>query len=112
MSKEEKLKELEDIDSSLNTAMLDPERRVPIPNRAWWSDTIRNAHFLVQYWKTKMSLQHHNQHDDTALEDISNKLGPEVDIFQCNPSRSVSAQLRLAKKERKRCRNNSYKLCQ
>eukprot|EP00957_Ditylum_brightwellii_P022166 1672780-Ditylum_brightwellii.AAC.1 len=59
-----------------------------------------------------MSLQRHNQHDDTALKDISNKLSPDVDIFQGNPSRSVSAQLHLAKKERKRCRNNSYKLRQ
>eukprot|EP00957_Ditylum_brightwellii_P075581 5744550-Ditylum_brightwellii.AAC.1 len=48
-----------------------------------------------------MSLQRNNQHDESALNDISNKLGPDVDIFQGNPSRSVSAQLRLAKKERK-----------
>eukprot|EP00957_Ditylum_brightwellii_P195372 14885620-Ditylum_brightwellii.AAC.1 len=59
-----------------------------------------------------MSPQRHNQHDETALNDISNKLGPDVDIFQGNPSRSVSAQLRFAKKERKICHNNSYKLCQ
>eukprot|EP00957_Ditylum_brightwellii_P048686 3694115-Ditylum_brightwellii.AAC.1 len=85
MSNKEKLGELEAIDSSLTSAMLGPEKRIHIPHRVWWSNTIRHAHILVQYWKTKFSLEQNQQEDESILDEIRSKLGPDIDIFQGDP---------------------------
>eukprot|EP00957_Ditylum_brightwellii_P210873 15365507-Ditylum_brightwellii.AAC.2 len=64
--------------------MIGPEKKVPVPHKAWWSDTVRNAHLIVLYWKTKLSLQKHQQQDESIIQEIADKLGPDQDIFQGN----------------------------
>eukprot|EP00957_Ditylum_brightwellii_P006808 515909-Ditylum_brightwellii.AAC.1 len=90
--------------------MIGPEKKVPVPHKAWWSDIVQNAHLIVQYWKKKMSLQKNQQQDESIIQEIADKLGPDQDIFQCNFTQSISAQLQKAIKFRKKCCNNSYKL--
>eukprot|EP00957_Ditylum_brightwellii_P067497 5123696-Ditylum_brightwellii.AAC.2 len=104
--------DLEELNELLTTAMLEPEHKIPIPHRAWWSDTVCNAHIIVQYWKIKLSLLCNKQHDESILEEIHDQLDPNQDVYQGNTQRSASAQLWLAKKLRKKCRNNSYQLWQ
>eukprot|EP00957_Ditylum_brightwellii_P093735 7137001-Ditylum_brightwellii.AAC.2 len=110
LSQTDKCKELERIDTELTEAMCGPEKEVPVPHKAWWSNTLRYAHIVVQYWKTEMSLQKSNQQDESILQDIANKLGPDQDIHQGSPHRPVSSQLQKAIKVCKTCCNNSYKL--
>eukprot|EP00957_Ditylum_brightwellii_P035536 2694066-Ditylum_brightwellii.AAC.1 len=55
MSATQKKAELENIDKELITAMLAPEQKIPVPHHAWWSDTLKDANFVVLYWKTKKS---------------------------------------------------------
>eukprot|EP00957_Ditylum_brightwellii_P138812 10581150-Ditylum_brightwellii.AAC.1 len=49
---------------------------------------------------------------EPILDDICSKLGSDIDIFQGDPLRPTSAQLRRTKKARKCHHNNSYKLRQ
>eukprot|EP00957_Ditylum_brightwellii_P164138 12497646-Ditylum_brightwellii.AAC.1 len=103
---------LEEIDNKLTEAMLLPEQQIPIPHHTWWSDTIKVAHLIVQYWKTGVSMLKHPQQDETILQDIADTLGPGVDIYQGNNDAFPNSQLCRTIKYRKQCCNNSYKLRQ
>eukprot|EP00957_Ditylum_brightwellii_P040594 3072922-Ditylum_brightwellii.AAC.1 len=76
--------ELKKIDREVTEAMIGPKKKVPIPHKAWWSNTVQNAHLMIQYWQTKLSLQKHQQRDESIIQEIANKLGPDQDIFQGN----------------------------
>eukprot|EP00957_Ditylum_brightwellii_P184458 14049107-Ditylum_brightwellii.AAC.1 len=78
--------ELEEIDNELTEAMLSPERQIPVPNHAWWFDTIKVAHFIVQYCKMRVSMLKHPQQDKSILQDTADTLGPGVDIYQGKPN--------------------------
>ena len=92
--------------------MLTPERGIHIPRHSWWSDTIKDAHLVVQYWKIRVSLLTQPQYDESILDGILDKLGPGIDVNQAKPNLVPTSQLRRAIKYRKQCRNNSFKLCQ
>eukprot|EP00957_Ditylum_brightwellii_P178480 13595407-Ditylum_brightwellii.AAC.1 len=59
-----------------------------------------------------MSLQKHQQQDESIIQEIADKLGPDQDIFQGNSNQHISAQLQKGIKFRKKCCNNSYRLRQ
>eukprot|EP00957_Ditylum_brightwellii_P166545 12677355-Ditylum_brightwellii.AAC.1 len=50
--------------------------------------------------------------DRTPLDQIAKEIGIDYDVFQGDPKRSISGQLRRAIKHCKRCWNNSFQLCQ
>eukprot|EP00957_Ditylum_brightwellii_P199455 15203926-Ditylum_brightwellii.AAC.1 len=104
--------ELEDVNNELTQAMLTPERIIHIPHHSWWSDTIKNAHLVVQYWKTRVILSKQPQQDELILNNILEKFGPGVDVNQEKPNSLPTSQLQYAIKYRKQCRNNSFKLRQ
>eukprot|EP00957_Ditylum_brightwellii_P064737 4912993-Ditylum_brightwellii.AAC.1 len=62
---------------------------------------------VVQYWKTKISLQKIQQTDNSILNYYLQKIGADTDVYQGSPEQKPSAQLRKAKKHRKKCCNDS-----
>eukprot|EP00957_Ditylum_brightwellii_P099077 7546118-Ditylum_brightwellii.AAC.1 len=92
--------------------MVQPERQIPLPHRAWWSDTIKHAHLIVQSWKIKVSLQQQPQHDESIIDSILNKLGPDVDVYQDTPNALPTSQLCCAIKYCKKCWDKSFQLQQ
>eukprot|EP00957_Ditylum_brightwellii_P010506 796274-Ditylum_brightwellii.AAC.1 len=50
--------------------------------------------------------------EDHMLKEKELEIGPDVDIYQGDRSRQPQNQLRRAIKERKQCRNDSFKLRQ
>eukprot|EP00957_Ditylum_brightwellii_P203770 15336140-Ditylum_brightwellii.AAC.2 len=86
MTLEEQKQEIEDINATISKVVLTPEQHISIPNQVWWLDTIHNAHTIVQYLKTVLSLQCYPQEDESILDDISAKLGPDQDVYQGDPS--------------------------
>eukprot|EP00957_Ditylum_brightwellii_P089969 6851838-Ditylum_brightwellii.AAC.1 len=67
---------LEEVDNKLTEAMLLPEQQIPIPHHAWSSNTIKVAHLIVQFWKTRVSMLKYPQQDESILQDIASTLGP------------------------------------
>eukprot|EP00957_Ditylum_brightwellii_P053583 4059787-Ditylum_brightwellii.AAC.1 len=59
-----------------------------------------------------MSLQQHQQQDESIIQEIADKLGLDQDIFQGNSDQPISAQLQKAIKFRKKYHNDSYRLRQ
>eukprot|EP00957_Ditylum_brightwellii_P133745 10197560-Ditylum_brightwellii.AAC.1 len=92
--------------------MIIPEKQIHLPHHAWWSDTIKNVHLVVKYWHTTISILKHPQSTEAVLNAILDQFGSNTDIFQGDQQRPPTAQLQKAKKDQKKCRNNSYKLQQ
>eukprot|EP00957_Ditylum_brightwellii_P147714 11247992-Ditylum_brightwellii.AAC.1 len=83
---------------------------MPVHHTAWWSEKLHDAHITVKYWRVTLSLEKRRQEDDELLERIKQSIRDDYDIYQGDRSRITSGQLCRAKKERKNCRNNSFKL--
>ena len=92
--------------------MLMAEQSVTVKQRAWWSKDLATAYTVTRYWRIQRSSQKTRINNDKQLQNIIDKLGPEVDVYQGDQNRKPSAQLRRAVKQLRSCRNNSFKLCQ
>eukprot|EP00957_Ditylum_brightwellii_P204459 15339346-Ditylum_brightwellii.AAC.2 len=78
--------------------MVSSEQAVKIFQATWWSEEVHKAHLLVKYWKIVISQQRNDMQDDEVLTEIKEKVGLEYNIFQGDPLRKHSNQLRKATK--------------
>eukprot|EP00957_Ditylum_brightwellii_P017097 1289010-Ditylum_brightwellii.AAC.1 len=88
------------------------EQSVTVKQRAWWSGDLATAYTVTRYWRIKRSIQKTRLNNEEQLQNIIDKLGPEVDVYQGNQNRKPSTQLRKAVKQLGSCWNNSFKLRQ
>eukprot|EP00957_Ditylum_brightwellii_P014874 1121960-Ditylum_brightwellii.AAC.1 len=92
--------------------MLTPERKIPTYTAPWWSEELHKAHLIVKYWKIATSIKCCQSTDQTPLDQLKTEISIEYDVYQGEPKRSISGQLRRAIKRCRKCRNNSSQLRQ
>eukprot|EP00957_Ditylum_brightwellii_P175529 13364205-Ditylum_brightwellii.AAC.2 len=58
----------------MTEAMLELESKIPNQQKAWWSNTLHNAHFKVKYWRVKLSQEKHQYEDHSVFTAIQDKI--------------------------------------
>ena len=104
--------DLTKIDEDIDHIMLTSLPKTNVMNPFWWSPKIHQAHNCVIFWKIKQSSIRLGVNMDSQLEEIKNQMGPDYDVYQEEPARSIAAQLRVAIKRRKTLQVDSFDLRQ
>ena len=101
--------ELTDINNDLGIAMLQPEKEIPIRNLPWWSEELHKAHLLAKYLKIRRKYTWRGKpfHPEILKREIELV---DIDVYQGNTNWMMTTQLRKAKKNRQRIRNNGYEI--
>ena len=89
--------------------MLQPEKEILIRNLPWWSEELHKSHLLVKYWKIQRKYTRRGDPFHPEILKREMKL-TEVDIYQGARNQRMTMQLRKAKKNRLRIRNNGYEI--
>ena len=88
------------------------ENSISVKQRAWWSKELHIAYTVTRYWRIKQKNLKTGINNKEQLQNIINKPGPEVDVFQGDQDQKPSTQLRKAAKQLQSCQNNHFKLRQ
>eukprot|EP00957_Ditylum_brightwellii_P037750 2854712-Ditylum_brightwellii.AAC.1 len=96
----------------MDEAILGAEEAMPPLPDYWWSDTLHHSHLKVKFWSAMVSLNRNKMDNHQAIEELKRGISTKIDLYQGDPNRRPMTQLRRALRERKICRNNSFKLRQ
>eukprot|EP00978_Attheya_sp_CCMP212_P008857 scaffold20822_cov52-Attheya_sp.AAC.3 len=103
--------ELNRLDQAVSDSLILSEKSLPTIPTYWWSETLHIRHQIVKYWKLKLSATRIASNVQDTLTKLEIELA-DTDLFQGDPERSISGQIRKAYKLRREARNNSFKLRQ
>eukprot|EP00957_Ditylum_brightwellii_P190220 14479361-Ditylum_brightwellii.AAC.1 len=106
----EQYAELEALDKLITGATLMAKDAVSVKQRTWWSKDLHTAYLVTRYWKLVWSAHHTSINHNKQLNNIINKLSPDVDVFQGDKSQKPSSQLWKAVKQLRSCCNNRFQL--
>ncbi len=111
-SSEQSISDLNHIDTLVDKAMLQPLRQITPPTSAWWSPSLQDGIYLLQYWKlcgTERALGIDFTNQKTS---IRAKLTPTLDIYQNYPGAMIQKQIRLARANLSQLKQHSFDLRQ
>eukprot|EP00978_Attheya_sp_CCMP212_P034139 scaffold141687_cov34-Attheya_sp.AAC.6 len=102
--------EFEEVDTELHNILLDAEKNIAAYSHLPWSPKLHNAYQVWKYWKTLLSYYKTKCIPGQRIKELLKIWESKYKVFQGDNTKSISRQLRKAKKALQQCRQSSSKL--
>jgi hypothetical protein len=102
--------DLEVLDTELHNLLLKAEQQIDVHSHLPWSPTLHKAYQVWKYWKVRLSYLKTKRIPGERVNKFLKKWQQEYEVFQGDENRSISSQLRRARKALYNCRQNSGNL--
>jgi hypothetical protein len=102
--------DFEAVDTELHTILLAAKKTIATHSHLPWSPDLHKAYQIWKYWKVRLSYFKIKRIPGTRVKNLLGKWEKDYKVFQGDRTKSISRQLRKAKKALQQCRQNSHKL--
>ena len=109
LSKEEKIREMNELDGLLTQTMLGCLRNRKQQWPFWWTPELHGYYTLVKIWKLRRNGMALGKNFEPQVLELIKQLPPDLDEYMGKPLASVSSHIRRAQRHLRDIRANSFK---
>jgi hypothetical protein len=102
--------DFEAVDTEFHTILLAAKKTIAKHSHLPWSPDLHKAYKIWKYWKVRLSYFKTKRIPGTRVKNLLGKWEKDYEVFQGDSTKTISRQLRKAKKALQQCRQDSHKL--